>query len=90
MLNFETKTTTRYTAKVDDVTVRITETLGSEKRVLLEAFKGKSYQNTMYFVVSSVEEAEALAKKMVEFFIENNPVLVEPSKDDDLDTCEES
>ena len=86
MLNFETKTTTRYTAKVDDVTVRITETLGSEKRVLLEAFKGKSYQNTMYFVVSSVEEAEALAKKMVEFFIENKPVLVEPSEGEDLDT----
>ena len=43
----------------------------------------------MYFVVSSVEEAQALAKKMVEFFVENNPVLVEPSKDDDLDTHEE-
>jgi len=84
-LNFETKTTNHYTAKVDDVTVRITETLGG-KRVLVEAFKGKSYQNTMYFAVSSVEEAQALAKKMVEFFIENNPVLVEPSKDEDLDT----
>ena len=88
MLNFETKTTTRYTAKVDDVTVRINETLGG-KRVLVEAYKGKSFQNTMYFAVSSFEEAEALAKKMVEFFIENNPVLVEPSKDDDLDTGEE-
>ena len=86
-LDFETKTTTRYTAKVEDVTVRITETLGG-KTVLIEAFKGKSFQNTMYFAVSSVEEAQALAKKMVEFFIENKPVLVEPSKDDDLDTHE--
>ena len=84
-LNFETKTTNHYTAKVDDVTVRITETLGG-KRVLVEAFKDKSYQNTMYFAVSSIEEAQALAKKMVEFFIENKPVLVEPSKDEDLDT----
>jgi hypothetical protein len=76
MLNFEVKTTHRYKAEVDDVRISIVDREGD---CYIEVYWGKGYANSMYFIVASVEEAQALATKCVEFLKQNSPVLIESS-----------
>lgn len=74
MLNYDLKVTKRYESTVDGFRLIITES--PTGKVFVEIYKEKSYSNSAYFSVSSMDEAYALAQKALDFFKENNPVFI--------------
>ena len=74
MLKYDVKVTKRHESIVDGFRLVLTE--APSGKVFVEIYKDKSYSNSAYFSVSSMDEAYALAQKAFDFFKENNPVLI--------------
>jgi len=81
MLDFKVKKTHKYTLEKDGSKVTIVEK--DDDKAYLELYWGKGYGNSMFFTVTSLEEAKALAVKCLDFLNQNSPVFVQSSDEDE-------